>query len=510
MLAKLMQRHATENPDFIRAIDPDETLTNAEFDLHVRALAGWLLELGIEPAQPVAVCAHNSVRWLVTNVGLIAAGGLMAPMTYRTTPEELAYLLTHSKCRVAIVDGSTAAMVVSVASTTPDLEYVVSLDDTTLDIPGVRCVTYREVVGHAPLATPTEIAGTSMAFTSGTTGRPKGVYRDPARTSESSGASPLTLFDLRPDDVHLCAGPLYHGGPHGFAIMTLALGGRVVILPRFDPAAVAEAIERHHVTTTFMVPTMLRLFTKYLESARHCDLSTMRVVITAGEPCPMPLKRDIARLVGPVLYEFFGATELGINALMTPEGHELKPGSCGKLLPNQEFRVLGEDGKPLPPGEEGELVVHNETLPEYWQEPEATKAAMRGKAMSLGDTGYVDEDGYLFVTGRKVDLIKTGGVRVTPTEIEAVLLEHPAVLEVAVVGLPDEVWTERITACVLPIAGTTPDRDELKEWCSARLASHKVPKQVEFFDRDTWPRLENGKVPKRFLRDLLIKRAAPA
>jgi long-chain acyl-CoA synthetase len=324
----------------------------------------------------------------------------------------------------------------------------------------------------------------------------------------------LPLFDLRPGDVYLCAGPLYHGGPHAFAILTLALGGDIVVLPKFDPEACLAAIEEHRVTTTFMVPTMLRLLTKHAATRdRRYDTSSLRVLVTAGEACPMPLKRDVAELLGPVLYEFFGATELGINAVMTPEGHARKPGSCGKVLPGQQFMVLGEDGAPVPPGVEGELAVGNDTLPEYWKDADATDAARRGELMSLGDTGYVDKDGYLFVTGRTVDLIKTGGVRVTPGEIEEVLLEHPAVLEAAVVGVPDDVWSERIAACILPVEsvdGSAPTEAELQDWCRARLASHKVPKQVVCFTAAEWPRLENGKVPKRLLRDRLTKQASPA
>jgi acyl-coenzyme A synthetase/AMP-(fatty) acid ligase len=357
-------------------------------------------------------------------------------------------------------------------------------------------------------------ADATIFYTSGTTGRPKGVYRAPSRASSSSMGAFLPLFDLHPGDVYLCAGPLYHGGPHAFAILTLALGGEIVVLPKFDPEACLAAIEEHHVTTTFMVPTMLRLFTKHPATRqRGYDTSSLRVLVTAGEPCPMPLKRDVADLLGPVLYEFFGATELGINAVMTPEGHARRPGSCGQVLPGQQFVVLGDDGTPVPPGVEGELAVGNDTLPEYWKDADATEAARRGELMSLGDTGYVDEDGYLFVTGRTVDLIKTGGVRVTPGEIEAVLLDHPAVLEAAVVGVPDDVWSERIAACLLPVDpldGPPPTEAELQDWCRARLASHKVPKQVVWFTADQWPRLENGKVPKRLLRDLLTKQASPA
>jgi acyl-coenzyme A synthetase/AMP-(fatty) acid ligase len=506
MLAELVQRHAMERPDIVLAVDPTEQLTNAEFDRQARALASWLVDHDVRQGDPVALCAHNSVRWLVANIGLIAGSALMAPMTYRTTTDELTYLLNHSGARVAIVDQSAAQVLQQVSSDLAHLEWVVAIDDALVEIEGARVIPWTEVVAHAPLPQPAKVAGTSMIFTSGTTGRPKGVYRPPSHGSSSSMGSFIPLFDLRPDDIHLCAGPLYHGGPHAFSILTLVLGGKVVILPKFDPEECLAAIEGHHVTTTFMVPTMLRLFTRHTSTQAHrFDTSTLRVIVTAGEPCPTPLKRDVTDLFGPVLYEFFGATELGINAVMPPEGHDKKPGSCGKVLAGQTFVVLDEKGQPLPAGEEGELAVANDTMPEYWKDSDATQAARRGELMTLGDTGYVDDEGYLYVTGRRVDLIKTGGVRVTPAEIEEVLLDHPDVLEVAVIGLPDDVWTERVTACVLPMQGRAPDPSELQEFCRARLASHKVPKQVELFDAADWPRLENGKVPKRLLKDRLVE-----
>jgi long-chain acyl-CoA synthetase len=301
------------------------------------------------------------------------------------------------------------------------------------------------------------------------------------------------------------AGPMYHTGPNGWANVALGLGNTLVILESFDPEDLLRQVEREQVTTTFMVPTMLRMLTKHPAATPGLfDTSSLRVLISAGEPCPMPLKRDVADRFGPVLYEFAGASELGVLSVIGPEEHEKRPGSCGQLIDPDAVTIRDDDGVCVPPGVEGVIWVKSATLASYWNRPDDTaEATSSDGAMTVWDLGYVDDDGYLYITGRTVDVIKTGGVKVTPTEIESVLLEHPSVVEASVVGMPDAEWGERVVACYRATTDQPVDPDELDAWCRDRLARPTVPKEYVYMSAARWPRQETGKVPKRLLRDLL-------
>ena len=426
-------------------------------------------------------------------------------MPSRATASDLSHLIHDAGARIVFVDESVGKQLASAPDLKP-LELTVGLDCETLPMPaGVEFHPFSEVAATPPMPSP-QLGGNMVFYTAGTTGPARGVYRDGAALAQ--GAAAFTqVFDFRETDTHLNAGPLYHGGPAQFARIGVALGNRVVVLRSFDPEVLLRLIERERATTTFMVPTMLRLLTKHPAAlARKYDTSSLRMLITAGEPCPMSLKRDVKDLFGPVLHEFGGASELGILAVMPPEGHELKPGSCGLILAGQEVAIVDSDGNKLNAGEQGEILVKSGALMTgYWNDSGSTESLQRDGYMSLGDVGYVDEDNYLYITGRVADLIKSGGIRITPSEVEAVLLEHDAVLEAAVVGAPDEKWGERVVACVLAQAGAEPTAEELQLWCRSHLAPYKVPKQVVFFSEEDWPRQGTGKVPKRLLRKIVAE-----
>jgi acyl-CoA synthetase (AMP-forming)/AMP-acid ligase II len=340
-----------------------------------------------------------------------------------------------------------------------------------------------------------------MTYTAGTTGKPKGARRRAA----DPGAMLARMTALRctaPDDVHLVAGPLYHSAPGGFALYAHALGQTVVVMRRFDPEDALRTIERERCTTTFMAPTLLkRLVDLPVEVRRRYDVGSMRSIVVAAAPCPMRVKEDVLAWFGPVLHEFYGSTELGINTVLEPADMLRKPGSCGRAAPGVELAILGEDGRPLPPGTPGELHVRRGpgVFDGYYKNPQATAETARGDWLSVGDVAWMDTEGFVFICDRKRDLIISGGVNIYPAEIEDVLHRHPAIEDVAVFGVPDADWGERVHAAIRLRPGQDLTPAEVTEFCRRHLADYKTPRQVSF--HADLPRDTAGKLVKRVLRE---------
>jgi fatty-acyl-CoA synthase/long-chain acyl-CoA synthetase len=338
-----------------------------------------------------------------------------------------------------------------------------------------------------------------MIYTSGTTGRPKGAYRPHGVPAEHVLDS-IQLFGLRPDDVHLMAGPGYHSAVAFFSVLTIACGATVVIMPRFDPEEALRLIDRHRVTTTFMAPTLLhRIMDLPAETRARYDVSSMRGLILGAAPCPFTLKERAVSYFGETLYEFYGATETGVNLILRPEDQLRKPGSAGRVAPKQEVRLLDDEGNPVPDGQPGEIWVRSDWLATYFNRPDATERSMRDGFFSVGDVAYRDADGYYYICDRKVDMVISGGTNVYPAEVEACLHGHPAVRDVAVIGVPDDHWGEAVKAVVVLRPGITATEDELVDWCRGRIADYKRPRSVDFTDEV--PRDQAGKLLKRKIRE---------
>jgi acyl-CoA synthetase (AMP-forming)/AMP-acid ligase II len=298
------------------------------------------------------------------------------------------------------------------------------------------------------------------------------------------------------------AGPLYHSAPGAFAAYAHLFGGTVVVLPKFDPEAALAAIARHRCTSTFMAPTLLKRVVELPEAVRaRYDVSSMQVIVVAAAPCPMTVKEDVVRQFGPVLYEFYGSTELGVNTILRPEDVLRKPGSCGRAAPGLEIAILDDDGRTLPPGQPGELFVRRYAgvFDEYYKKPEATRETGRGEWLSVGDVAWMDDDGFVYICDRKRDMIISGGVNIYPAEIEEVLHRHPAVADVAVFGVPDDDWGERVHAAVQLRPGADASAEDLIAFARLHLAGYKAPREVSF--HTDFPRDPAGKLVKRLLRD---------
>jgi long-chain acyl-CoA synthetase len=350
----------------------------------------------------------------------------------------------------------------------------------------------------APDSAEDTTTGAAMIYTSGTTGHPKGAYR-PTGIDPASVIQVIQLFEFRNADVHLMGGPGYHSAVGVFAAMTILCGGTVVLMPKFDAEEALALIQRHRVTTTYMAPTLLQRIMDVSEAVRdHYDVSSMRSVILGAAPCPHSLKERAIEYFGEALWEFYGATETGFNLVLRPEDQLRKPGSAGTPPDGQEILLLDDLGQPVPDGEPGELWVRNNWLAAYYNKPEATERSMRDGFFSVGDVAYRDADGYYYICDRKIDMIISGGVNIYPAEIEACLHAHPAVRDVAVVGVPDDHWGEAVKAVVALQPGTSATGEELVDWCRGRLADYKRPRSVDFVTE--LPRDQAGKLLKRMIR----------
>ena len=310
------------------------------------------------------------------------------------------------------------------------------------------------------------------------------------------------LWGFGPDDVHLVVGPLYHTAPGGYGAMHLHAGATVVVLERFDAADALATIARRRVTSSHMVPVnFVRILALPEEERRRHDLSSLRKVLHAAAPCPEDVKRRMLEILPPgSLWEYYGATE-GPGTIISPEEWLRKPGSVGRAFPGVEIEILDEEGKQLPAGEVG--LIYVSTIPgrgfRYHKAPEKTAAAYRGSSFTVGDMGYLDEDGYLFICDRKADMVISGGVNIYPREIEEVLYRHPEVIDAAVFGVPDPQWGESLRAVVELRPGARANEADLGEFCRAALADYKCPRSFELVAE--LPRDPNGKVLKRKLRD---------
>ena len=495
----LVARYAASQPDRAALIEGERTLTWREFFLVRNRLAQSLAALGVGAGQHAVIYAHNSAENLIATAALRALGVVPVPMNHRLTADEVTYILDNSEATTVLVGDAFLPMAERVRGAATGVKRWITLGAERR--PWAEPLDDLVARGRSdPPPAPAAVGG-SMVYTAGTTGKPKGALRrvtDPASVLPRLGA----LDCLDPAHVHLVAGPLYHSAPGGFALYAHMVGSTVVVMRKFDAEDALHHIERHRCTTTFMAPTLLKRIVDLPAAVRaRYDVSSMRSIVVAAAPCPMRVKEQVMAMFGPVLYEFYGSTELGINTILRPDDVLRKPGSCGRAAPGVEVAVLDDDGRPVPAGQPGELVVrrYNGVFEEYYRNPAATAQTSRGEWMSVGDVAWIDPEGFVYICDRKRDMIISGGVNIYPAEIEDALHRHPAVEDAAVFGVPDPEWGERVHAAVQLRRGMSATEREVMDFCRAHLADYKTPREVSFhvdFPRDT-----AGKLVKRLLRE---------
>ncbi len=496
-----VDRHAETQPTRPALIEGDRVLTWSEFRDQRNRVGHGLGALGLRPGEHVVLYAGNGLDVLLAAAGARVTGAIPAPMNHRLTADEMAHILDDSDAAAVFVGPEFLPMVEAVRPRAPRVRAWVLMG-------GERRpwgLAFDDLVaGGRPEPLTVDLGesfGASLVYTAGTTGRPKGARRtgsDPAGVLLRLEA--LAVTD--PSHVHLVAGPLYHSAPSGFALYAHLVGSPVVVMPRFDPEDALRHIERHRCSSTFMAPTLLKRIVDLPEAVRaRYDTRSMRVIVMAAAPCPMRVKEAVIAQFGPVLYEFYGSTELGINTVLRPEDVLRKPGSCGRAAPGIELQLLDDDGRPVPAGAPGELYVRRNSgvFDEYYKNPEATRATARGEWLTVGDVAWMDDEGFVYICDRKRDMVISGGVNIYPAEIEDVLHRHPAVLDAAVFGVPDDEWGERVHAAVQLRPGHRAAAEDLTAFCRQHLAGFKVPRQVSF--HDALPRDAAGKLLKRQLRE---------
>ena len=497
--------HAKTQPDKPAIVmgGSGETVSYAELDQGSNQLANLLRSRGLGTGDSIAICMENNAPYLVTTWAAQRSGLYYTAASSRLTPGELEYIVNDCGAQAFITSYEKRDLAVDLLDKMPNVH-------TRLMIGGVidGFESYEEAVSGQPTTeVPDATQGQDMLYSSGTTGRPKGVKipLSGLPPENLSGVATLgqLLYSFTPEMTYLSPAPLYHAAPLRFCMGVHQAGGTVVVMEHFDPVEYLRLVEEHNASHTQVVPTMFVRMLKLPEDERaKFDVSSLKVCIHAAAPCPVPVKQQMIEWWGRIIFEYYAGTEgNGFVACNSDEWLE-HPGTVGKALLGT-IHIVDEDGTELPAGESGTIYFEGGATFEYHNDPEKTKGSRNERGWStLGDVGYLDEDGYLFLTDRKAYMIISGGVNIYPQEAENVLVLHPKVVDAAVFGVPNEVMGEEVKAVVQPVdmadAGPELER-ELIAYCKEQLAGFKCPRSVDF--EAELPRHPTGKLYKRLLKD---------
>ena len=483
-----------------------------------RAASGFR-SIGIGPGDVVAVYLRNDFPFMEASTAAGLVGAYSTPVNWHNSPDEARYIFENSGAKAIVIHvdllrGIEKAIPkdvpVFVVETPPEIvsAYGLSPDDAKLPAGATSWDTW--LAQFPPIeAGPAEPPG-SMIYTSGTTGHPKGVRRAPPTPEQAVAWAGIigkvmgfnATYGEPQDMVTVVTGPMYHSAPNAYGLYAFRVGANIILQPRFDAEELLQMIERHKVTHLHMVPTMfVRLLKLPDEVKRKYDLSSLRFVVHAAAPCPVHVKQAMIEWWGPVINEYYGGTETGAVVFCNSEEYLAHPGTVGKAVENAKVLVLDDKGNELARGATGEIVCRTATIPDftYHGDDEKRRKSEKAGLIALGDVGYLDEDGFLYLCDRAKDMVISGGVNIYPAEIEAELHKMPGVGDCAVFGIPDDEFGESLCAVVQPQPGATLSEVDVRSFLRERVAGYKVPKKVEF--RSDLPREDSGKIFKRKLRE---------
>lgn len=502
------RHYALRYPERAAAIQADtgETLTYGELEARANQGAHALRRLGVSNGDVVAVWLPNTIDFFEAYWAAQRAGVYIVPISTALTADEAAYILADSGAKLLVTNPMVRAAVKLVSEhRLPGLRQVLTMGE-----PIGTLLQWRHVISREVATSPAdERAGFHMVYSSGTTGRPKGVRLPltggPVTEPHMLANRSRTLYGVDESTIYLSPAPLYHAAPLAFTTSTHRLGGTVVVMRKFDPEATLAAIAQYRVTVTQMVPTMFVRLLHLSDATRaQYDLSSLLKVIHAAAPCPVDIKRRMMEWLGPIIYEYYGGSEGNGSTFIPPEEWLRKPGSVGRANWGT-IHICGDDGAELRVGEPGLVYFEGGWDFAYLNDPDKTRESRHPQHWSwstLGDVGYLDEDGYLFLTDRKSFVIISGGVNVYPQETENLLVSHPKIADAAVIGVPDADLGEAVKAVVQPLDWRDANAQfaaEITAYCREHLSPIKVPRSIDF-EREL-PRHDTGKLYKRLIRN---------
>ncbi|PTM53430.1 AMP-binding protein [Phreatobacter oligotrophus] len=500
--------HAKAHPDraaFIMA-GSGETVSYRQFEERANRLAHLLRAHGLKRLDHYAIFMENNARYLEACAAGERAGLYYTCINSYLLADELAYILNNSESKLLITSRAKREVAFQALKQCPNVTLCLVVDGDPADAAHPDFATAVARYPATPIAD--EALGTPMLYSSGTTGRPKGILR-PLPENPPSEPLPLYVFldklwRYREDMIYLSPAPLYHSAPQAAVSLTIRRGGTVVVMEHFDPEAYLALIEKHRVTHSQLVPTMFsRMLKLPLEVRGRYDLSSLEIAVHAAAPCPPQVKEDMIGWWGPIIHEYYGATEaMGFTACDSAEWMSHR-GTVGRVLMG-DLHILDAEMQPAPKGEPGEIWFKTANPFVYFNDPERTAASRSpdGTMSTVGDVGYVDDEGFLYLTDRSTFMIISGGVNIYPQECENLLITHPKVADAAVFGVPNEDLGEEVKAVVQPMPGVEPGpalAEELIAFCRAHLSAQKCPRSIDFMDQ--LPRLPTGKLYKKGLRD---------
>jgi acyl-CoA synthetase (AMP-forming)/AMP-acid ligase II len=478
----------------------------AEFDLLTNRVANGLIALGVRRHERIAYLGKNSDIYFELLLGAIKANVVMTPVNWRLAAPEIAFILADCKAPVLFVGPECVAQARAIRAQLPDLRVIITTEGGAAEWQDFSA--WRDA--QASEDPKIDISRQDVAiqlYTSGTTGKPKGAMLSHANLLNLIEAGGSETFDWNrwnEEDVSLVAMPIFHIGGTGWALFGLYYGAKGVIAREFDPTKVLDFIEHEKITKLFMVPAAMQFVVRQ-PRARSVDFSRLKYMLYGASPIPAALLKECMEVFGCKFVQVYGMTETtGTIVALPPEDHVEgleRMRSAGKAMPGVELAILDADGKPLPPGEVGEIVTRSgSNMVGYWNLPEATVRTIgRDGWLRTGDAGYMDKDGYLYIQDRIKDMIISGGENIYPAEVESAVCDHPDIAEAAVIGVPDDTWGEAVKAVVVLKPGKQASATDIINFARSRIAAFKTPRTVDFID--ALPRNASGKILRRHLRD---------